>query len=554
MTTVRITGDTLSAGILETDDVTRDVTLTRSGDTTEAASVQLTLVPAASNGLSPADFDSGAFPVENVIFLAGQTEVTVRLDIFAIGGDGIEGAEFADLMLLNPVDVAIGAPDPAVSQVQILDTDFNVEAIDRTPTIDEDNDVQVNLIRGNESNVENAQTLDVVIDTQPENGTVTFGEAVTTSSGAEISPLIYQPDENFSGEDEFTYTITGTGPLGDTMSDSGTVSVTVDPVNDAPIAADGTESALEDSDAFVIELGDLISDAEGSDLTIVDANASRGQVSVNSGETSLTYRPPANFFGDVEVVYQVQDPEGQAALGTVVVTVEPVNDDPVANDDTADAVEDTVSDDINILANDTDIDDDAEEGELFVTNASALNGEVVINDDYTLAYTPNADFFGTDMITYTVEDDDGGSAEANVEIEVAPVNDAPVAQDDDGGFIPGATVVLHVLENDTDVDLGEDEQLTITSVEATGGTATIVGDGSAIQFTSNGTDPSLSYTVSDGQAEDSANVDLTLNTVIEDPEEEEDDGGAGDMFIGLILAALFGAVVVGAGMGGGFGF
>jgi hypothetical protein len=329
-------------------------------------------------------------------------------------------------------------------------------------------------------------------------------------------------------------------------------------VNDAPIAEDGTETAQEDSDAFVIELSELISDAENSDLTIVDANASRGQVSVNAGETSLTYRPPANFFGDVDVVYQVEDPEGEAALGTVVVTVEPVNDDPVANDDTAVATEDTVSDDINVLANDTDIDDDVDEGELFVTAASALNGDVTINNDYTLAYTPNEDFFGTDMITYTVEDDEGGSAQANVEIEVAPVNDAPVAQDDNGGFIPGGTVVINVLENDTDVDLGEDEQLTISSVEATGGTATIVGDGTAIQFSSNGTDPTLSYTVTDGEAEDSADVNLTLNTVPDEPTEpaddDDDDSGAGDMFIGLLLAALFGAVVVGAGMGGSFGF
>ena len=80
---------------------------------------------------------------------------------------------------------------------------------------------------------------------------------------------------------------------------------------------------------------------------------------------------------------------------------------------------------IDVLANDTDI----ESSSLIVVSASASNGQVVINSDFSLSYTPNQDYVGSDTINYTIEDGDNAndSAEVAVTVTEVVVNAAPVA-------------------------------------------------------------------------------------------------------------------------------
>ena len=106
-------------------------------------------------------------------------------------------------------------------------------------------------------------------------------------------------------------------------------------------------------------------------------------------------------------------------------TVNAVNDAPVAKDDSAQTNEDT-SVTVNVLGNDGDADGD----KLTVTGASAGHGTVVVNADGTLTYTPNANYSGGDTITYSVSDGKGGSDSATVDVTVTPDNDGPVAQND----------------------------------------------------------------------------------------------------------------------------
>jgi hypothetical protein len=206
----------------------------------------------------------------------------------------------------------------------------------------------------------------------------------------------------------------------------------------------------------------------------------------------------------------------------------PENNNPVATND-MDQTDEDVAVTINVLANDSDPDGDP----LTVTAASAQNGSVVINGDQSLTYTPNADFFGSDSISYTIEDANGGTANGMVDVDVAAVNDAPVAVDDtiELGADP---VLIDVLQNDSDVD---GDTLTITNVVARGGTADLNSNGILFQADDDpDTLPFLSYTISDGSAEDSAEVDF-------ETEEDDDIGGAADMMGGglmlfLLLAAL----------------
>ena len=107
--------------------------------------------------------------------------------------------------------------------------------------------------------------------------------------------------------------------------------------------------------------------------------------------------------------------EGRIVSARSAVQRQPVNDPPVAIDDSAEADQD-VAETIDVLANDTDVDSVT----LTVTDATnGANGTVTINPDHTVNYTPNAGFFGTDSFDYTVSDGNGGTDTGTVTIDVA---------------------------------------------------------------------------------------------------------------------------------------
>ncbi|MDN2661698.1 tandem-95 repeat protein, partial [Neptunomonas sp. CHC150] len=98
----------------------------------------------------------------------------------------------------------------------------------------------------------------------------------------------------------------------------------------------------------------------------------------------------------------VSDGNGGTSTATVAVTINAVNDNPTTAGESATTDEDTPVT-VDVLANDSDVDGDT----LSVDSATAANGAVAINPDGTITYTPNADFNGSDTITYTVSDGNG---------------------------------------------------------------------------------------------------------------------------------------------------
>ena len=144
--------------------------------------------------------------------------------------------------------------------------------------------------------------------------------------------------------------------------------------------------------------------------------------SLNGTAPNLTYTPSPNFYGSDSFTFKVNDGTADSALAIVSITVSPVNDPPVANDDTAATREDTPAVTIDVLANDTDIDNDM----LTVTAISqGTNGSVTINPDSTMSYSPHANFYGSDVFTYTISNDKGLTNTAKVNVTVKAVNDAP---------------------------------------------------------------------------------------------------------------------------------
>jgi len=203
-----------------------------------------------------------------------------------------------------------------------------------------------------------------------------------------------------------------------------TASIKVAP-NLLPVAEPHAVTTTEDTPVEIRLMG---SDPDLDPLTYSTiAGPSHG--SLNGTEPNLTYTPSPNFNGSDSFTFKVNNGTADSAPATVSITVSPVNDPPMANDDTAATREDTPAVTIDVLANDTDIDNVGRYLYLDTFSVTAVsqgtNGSVTINPDNTLTYSPNANFSGSDTFTYTISDNKGLTDTANVNVTVKAVNDAP---------------------------------------------------------------------------------------------------------------------------------
>jgi VCBS repeat-containing protein len=273
-------------------------------------------------------------------------------------------------------------------------------------TMAEDGGPTAVAVLANDTDVEN-DTLSVVAVTQPANGAVTF-----TPAG-----VSYTPAPDFFGTDTFTYTESD----GHGGTATATVTVTVTPVNDAPVAGNGTAATLEDTPRVVDQttLASVVdTPASGLSYPIVTAPAHGTLTPVAGQPGKYTYSPAANYSGTDTFTFKVNDGSLDSANRTVTITVTEVNDAPVANPDsyTLQAASLTVPAATGVLANDTDADGDPRSVAGFTQPA---HGTATVAGTGSFTYTPAVGFYGTDAFTYTVADGRGGSATGTVTVAVS---------------------------------------------------------------------------------------------------------------------------------------
>ncbi|MCY2990952.1 MAG: Ig-like domain-containing protein [Planctomycetota bacterium] len=287
--------------------------------------------------------------------------------------------------------------------------------------------------------------------------------------------LIYTPNANWNGTDTFSYTIDDGDP---TSTAQGTVSIMVTPVDDPPTAGNDAISTTENTPVTVSWATLKINDIPGPPDEVTAGQSVRlqpsgfgtpahGSVSYDAPNAKVIYTPAADFFGTDTFTYTIDDGRPAfTALGTVTVTVQPVNNPPVVGDDLVLTAEDTpLTVAASVLLSNDRPGPANENGQTLqiVFVLTAAHGAVTL-EGTNVVYRPAADFNGTDTFRYRVQDNgqswdanssalvsDFLTAEGTVTVTVTAVDDPPTARNDAAATnedTPATIAVPTLLSND----------------------------------------------------------------------------------------------------------
>ncbi len=305
------------------------------------------------------------------------------------------------------------------------------------------------LVNEDKTLTKNVLTNDTEPDGQPMTTTlvsgVSNGNLTLNSNGS----FTYTPNANYFGSDGFTYQVCDNASP--TLCATESVSITVNPINDAPITNSDLFSGNEDTQIT----GNLLnndSDIEGHTLSATVSTSPTNGTVVIQPNGSFTYTPNTNYFGSDQFVYQVCDNGSPTLCVTenVTISISPENDAPIATADNLTISEDG-SGGGNVLTNDSDIENQPLTASI-TTNVS--NGTLSLSSNGNYNYVPNANFNGTDNFTYQVCDN-GSPALCDTEtvtIIVTSVNDAPDTNSDLFTTTEDTQATGNVLTNDSDAD------------------------------------------------------------------------------------------------------
>ena len=275
-------------------------------------------------------------------------------------------------------------------------------------------------------------------------------------------------------------------------------------INTPPVADSQAVETDEDTPVDITLTG---SDVDGDTLTfIIVSQPTNGNLSGTA--PNLTYTPNLNFHGSDSFTFKVNDGLVDSTEATVSITVNSVNDTPIADSQAVETDEDTP---VDITLTGSDVDGDTL---TFIIVSQPTNGNLS-GTAPNLTYTPNLNFHGSDSFTFKVNDGLVDSTEATVSITVNSVNDTPIADS-------------QAVETDEDTPV----DITLTGSDVDGDTLTFIIVSQPTNGNLSGTAPNLTYTpnlnfhgsdsftfkVNDGLVDSTeATVSITVNPVNDPP-------------------------------------
>ncbi|MEZ8365724.1 tandem-95 repeat protein [Vibrio cyclitrophicus] len=357
--------------------------------------------------------DDGSFTISNV-----EANFNGDIDIQFNITDGTDTVQATADLTVNPVN------DLPVPQ----DQQFSIE---------EDGTLQFT----------DADLLTGATDIDGDNLTVegisyTGGDGVLTDHGD--GTYTFAPNENFNGDVNFSFDVSD-----GTETVSANIDVTVTPENDPPVAG-STSYMVNEDNAITISDEQLLansSDVEGA--VSVDSVTYSGTDGVfqDNGDGSYTFLPNENFSGDISLDLIVADEDGSIDETTAGITVLEVNDPPVAGPTSYTIDEDSVLtfSESQILVNASDVEGDVE---LVGINYDGSDGIFTVNGDGTCSFAPNENFNGQVQLGVTIQDEDGATVETQINVDVLPINDAPVSGD-----------LAYTINEDSSITLSQEQLL-----------------------------------------------------------------------------------------------
>lgn len=362
----------------------------------------------------------------------------------------------------------------AIDTVFITIIDINEAPVAMTDYLVIDKNTTANSIdvQGNDSDPDG--TGDSLITSIVKNPT--YGTALVEQEDR----IHYTPTDNYVGLDTIVYQVCDTANL----CAIDTVFITVIDTNEAPEANADYSTVLENTSNHFIDVQANDTDANGvgdSLLTTIVAMPLHGTASVSNAD-SINYSPNMNYSGLDTIVYQVCDTANLCAIDTVFITVNFVNEAPIAVTDFLVIDKNTTANIINVQANDSDPDGS---GDTLITTIVAIptHGTATVLDKDSINYTPTTTYFGLDTIVYQICDTANLCAIDTVFITINDFNEAPITNPD-FLVIEENTInnYVAVQANDNDPNGIGDTLVTILLESATNG-ATVVVNEDSILFT-----------------------------------------------------------------------
>lgn len=324
--------------------------------------------------------------------------------------------------------------------------------------------------------------------------------------------VTFTPEPNWFGTESITIEVEDS----DGAVDTETIDVVITPVNDLPIlTAVGGQTTSEDTPKVITLSG---TDIEDDDTTLTYTATSSTNITATLVGNMLTLTPAPNWSGTESITIEVEDSEGGVDTEMIEVTVSPVNDPPVL---TGIGDKTTAEDTLKVInLSETDLEDDNETLIYSVTGSANITGTIV---DDVLTLTPAPNWNGTESITVTVTDSEGGVDTETIEVTVSPVNDPPVLFDPVDTTTPEDTATVITLSG-TDLE-DDDTTLTYAVIDSEHITATLVNNMLTLTPDENwsGTE-TITVEVEDREGEtDTQTFEVTV-TPVNDPPVFEDPG------------------------------
>ncbi|BAZ29674.1 hypothetical protein NIES4074_21210 [Cylindrospermum sp. NIES-4074] len=378
---------------------------------------------------------SGFSPTLNLSTLNGANGFAINgiaaydFSGFSVSGAGdVNGDGFDDLIIgannADPNGFSSGQSYVVFGKrTTIADLNQPPIAVNDAFSTNENTVVSGNVLVANPTTPDSDPNNDTLTVTQVNGNAAVVGNSITLTSGAMLTlnsngSFVYNPNGQFeslgvgvTASDSFTYTIND----GKGGTSTATVNLTINGVNDAPTvkSAIANQTTLEDG-FFSFQLPtNTFADVDAGDTLTYNAilandNSLPSWLTFNANTRTFSGTPDDPDNGTISIKVTATDTANASVNNTFNLTVIPVNDAPVAGEDSASANQNTplILLAADLLANDTDVDG----GILSITAISnGVNGTVALNNNGNVVFTPTTGFSGNASFNYTLSDGNGGT-------------------------------------------------------------------------------------------------------------------------------------------------